>query len=229
MKHRFALVILLAILVSSAWMLAEERLQYGFKFGVVYNSFKEIPGTPNSPFETATVNGQLGYIAGIFYDYQLLQNYPNLYLTFGGSWKLLSFKGDFTTADDPPITGDYKDYFHAVDIPIGLKYVFKQFNGRPYAGAGFQMDILVADQQTFGVTGHDELQDNPPWDTTPIYASRVNTGVYFNGGFEIPGKRYIYVLDIKYIRWTRNNFTAQDAWFDRDDGEVQFTFGVKIR
>ena len=228
MKQRIVLILLLALSLA-VLIHAEERFQYGFKAGVVVNSFDEIPGSLNNPFGTATVNGQLGYIAGVFYDYQLLKNNPNLYLSFGGSWKMLSFKGDFTTEDDPPITGDYKNYFHLVDLPIGAKYVFKQFNGRPYAGGGFQMDIIVADHQSFGVTGHDDLQSDPPWDTTPIYASRVNTGVYFNGGFEIPSKKYIYVLDIKYIRWTRDNFTPQEAWFERGDGEFQFTFGVKIR
>jgi hypothetical protein len=229
MKHRILFVAILALALCPMLLHAESRLQYGFKFGVSVNSFDEIPNSPNNPFETADVNGQLGYIAGVFYDYQLMKGNSGLYLTFGGAWKMLSMKGNFATDDDPPITGDYKNYFHLVDIPIGLKYVFKQYNGRPFAGAGFQMDVIAADQQTFGVDGHDELQDDPPWDTTPIYASRVNTGVYFHGGFELPSKKYLYVFEVKYIRWTRDNFTPAESWFERGQGEFQFTFGVKIR
>jgi len=89
------------------------------------------------------------------------------------------------------------------------------------------MDIIVADHQSFGVTGHDDLQSDPPGTRPPSTPAAVNTGVYFNGGFEIPSKKYIYVLDIKYIRWTRDNFTPQEAWFERGDGEFQFTFASK--
>jgi len=71
MKQRIVLILLLALSLA-VLIHAGRRFQYGFKAGVVVNSFDEIPGSLNNPFGDGPLStAQLGYIAGVFYDYQL--------------------------------------------------------------------------------------------------------------------------------------------------------------
>lgn len=224
--------IVLILIVSAICVTAqvEERFQYGLKFGVVQNQFEVIPDSPLNPFESLEIDGRTGFMAEAFYDYQLLPDkMPPLHMTFGLGYKLLIMRGQFKTAGDTPVTGDFHNYFHTLDFPVGVKMVFKQFNGRPFVGAGLQMDAIVGETVSSGGTHGTADEALPDFETIPDYRTRLNTGVYFNAGFEIPSTNFLYVFEFRYIRWSRDNFDAETSFYERSNGEIQWTFGVKIR
>jgi hypothetical protein len=223
-----ALILFISTLFVSAQK--DERFQYGLKFGIVQNSFEALPDSTLNPFATLEIDGRTGFMAEAFYDYQLApKQMPPLYLTFGLGYKLLIMRGEFMTDDDPPLTGDFHNYFHTLDFPVGAKMIFKQFQGRPFVGAGLQMDAIIAESKSQGGTHGTPDDALPDFESIPDYRTRLNTGIYVNGGFEIPGGNYLYVFEFRYIHWSRDNFTADTSFYERSRGEIQWTFGVKIR
>jgi len=223
-KYTIILFFLFAFLMLS-FGLGEDRWSYGVKFGIIRNGFEGIIGSPNAPFASVDIESATGVMAGAFYEYKLApKKVPGLEFVFGVGYKLNYMKGDYATAATPPMIGDFKNYFHLLDVPIGLKYAIQQMNGRPYLGIGVQTDYILGESQTTSSGG----EPTPDVDTIPEYNSRINAGIYFAGGFDIPGKKYSYLIEIRYIRWMRDNFKPQPSYFLRNAGELQLTLGIKV-
>lgn len=226
MKQK-ALFLLGFFLVWACFLPAQDqtpRLQYGFKFGIIKNSFTALPNSPNNPFSAMELDSKIGFIAGTFYDVAIFRGSPIIYFTTGASYKFLNFKGDFATKDDPVVLGDFHNYFHVLDIPVGIKVAFDKMNGRPYLGAGVQTDFMLAENKSVNTSGATATEI----DTIPGYNSRVNVGFYINTGFEIPTSSIMYCIDFKYIWWGMDNFTAEQSFYKRSKGEIQLTFGLKF-
>jgi hypothetical protein len=225
MNKKFALIPLLLLLTTGLGVAAERQFKYGVKFGVVKNAFDAVPEGANNPFDTVDIDPYWGFIGGVFYDVQIFKSNPIVFFTFGGSYKLLLFKGDFAIDSDPLVVGDFKNYFHTIDVPVGFKFIHPTMNGHPFFGIGLQSDFIVAESQTIDFSATPPAGD---YDTITDFAKRHNLGMYLTSGFEIPGGSYSYVFEIKYIRWSHNNFTADTSFFERGRNEFQITFGVKI-
>ncbi|MBP7865241.1 MAG: outer membrane beta-barrel protein [Acidobacteria bacterium] len=225
-KHRFPLMLVCAVMLFGTVLADDDdgpRFQYGFKFGLVRNGFEALPSSPTNPFSAVKVDGKLGFLGGAFYDIALFRGGQDIYFTTAAAYKFLNFKGDFATTDTPPVLGDFRVYFHVLDLPVGVKVAFNKMNGHPYVGAGVQTDFILAHSQSTNTTG--VTQD---YNLVPAYNSRTNVGFYFNGGFEIPSSSFMYVIDFKYIWWGLDNFTGAETFYKRNKGELQFTFGIKI-
>jgi len=222
-------LVLLIILSTMVYSYGHKKFTYGVKFGIVKNSFDYLPDGANNPFQALDFDSKTGFIGGVFYDWAPLKYTNKVNITFGLSYKMLVFKGDFVSLDNPPIIGDFKDYFHCLDVPIGIKLVNTNMNGRPFIGAGIQTDFIIAESQTTGIQHSDTMETEPHYDTIPTYNSKANIGTYFCTGFEIPGQSYLYVIQFKYIRWGKDNFTSADSFFNRNKNELQITFGIKLR
>mgnify|MGYP001767031133 CR=1 FL=1 len=223
-KHSIILFFIWCMVLVS-YSVAEDRWSYGVKFGLVQNGFEAVPNSTESPFALYDIEGQTGFMVGAFYEYQLAPvKVPGLAFTFGIGYKFNYLKGDYATADDPPVIGDFKNYFHILDVPIGFKYAIQQMNGRPFVAMGVQTDYILGESQTLSTVGEHAMDV----DTVPDYNSRINAGIYFGGGFDIPGKKYSYIIEFRYVRWMRDNFLASTSYFVRKDGEFQFTLGIKV-
>jgi len=226
MNKKIILLPLLILLAMGLTAAADRQFKYGVKLGVVKNSFEYLPDGANNPFDSTDIDPYWGFIGGVFYDVQIFKGNPIVYFTFGGSYKLLAFKGDFAIADDPPLVGDFKNYFHTIDVPVGFKFVHPTMNGHPFFGIGLQSDFIVAESTSIDFSGE------PPegsYETIPEFDKRHNLGMYLSTGFEIPGNSYAYVFQVKYIRWSHNNFTAANSFFERNRNEFQITFGIRIK
>jgi hypothetical protein len=201
----------------------DSKMQYGFRFGVVFNGFESTHTAANSPFLDETVEKKVGFLGGAFYDFRVYQGNPILLVTTGINYKMLRFKGNFVTEDTPAVLGSYNNLFHCVDFPVGLKAVLTHMNGRPFFGAGLQMDVIAVDSRTISNVPIEQ------YDTIPAYNSRFNLGPYFQAGFEVPTNSYYYCFEFRYIHWGKDNFTPNSCFFSRNKGEIQLTFGLKFR
>lgn len=228
MKKSLMLAMVAIAVCAMPLVKADERLQYGFKFGVVQNSFNPYPQVASQHFQSLDMNSRMGLLAEAFYDWQAFRKAPFFFFSFGTGYKMLGVKGNFVTDDTPEVTGSFRNYFHCMEFPVGVKFVGTRFAGRPFVGAGMQIDWIVADSEKLeitspvGVTGIDA-------DTRPPYHTKVNAGWYFNTGLEIPTKSYFYVFEFRFIQWGRDNFKPENSFYGREDQEFQITFGVKIR
>lgn len=224
--NRKLTVCALVLLAVCPFLLAEKdlsRMQYGFRFGIAKNGYTLVPDGGGNPFADVNIESRTGFIAGAFYDIFLRQGTVNLYFTTSANYKVTFFKGNYVTAGETPVLGKFKNIFHIVDVPLGIKMSIAKLNGRPFFGGGLQLDFIVGDGTTF--SGGDGTE----YDTIPAYNTRVNAGPYFNAGFEIPIKTFIYCFEFKYIAWTRDNFVPSTSFYKRDKGELQLTFGIKVR
>jgi len=229
MRTKIILIIILASTVLILLPQASDRFQSGAKFGVVGNSFTSFPDGVNNPFQEMDIHSRPGLVAGVFYEYQIFSNKPYLFVCFGGSYKLLYFKGYFTTTDAEPVTGDVRQFFHVIDVPIGMKVIHPTMNGHPFFGIGLEMDVIVADSHLINFDQELAPEQEQDYDIVKEYKNRHNLGLYFCSGFEIKGKSFSYVFEFRYIRWALDNFTDDTSFFSRSKNEVQLTFGIKLR
>ena len=207
---------------------AERRFQPGVRFGLVSAAFDRANSQPTDPFAALDPEGKVGLMGGAFYDVRLTEGSPALVFTFGASYKLLRMNAHFATADTPPVLGDVRDYFHAIDLPAGVKVVHRRLNGQPFVGAGVVTDIIVADSRTIDFSS-EPAAGRDAYTIRPVYRNRVNVGGYLSGGFEVPVQSYACVFEVRWVRWGRDNFDARTWLYGRGRNEWQFSVGIKQR
>lgn len=229
MKSRVVLLVLIMNVFLLTFLHAEDRFQYGFKFGIVNNGFNKYGSGHGNPFNEVSLDSRMGFTAGAFYDWQAFSKLPYLNVSFGAGYKLLRLSGSFNTADATPVLGEFTNYYHLIDAPIGIKFISSHYRGRPFFGAGLQIDAVVGESQSIDFSNGSTPPAGTTYDTIPPYSSRINYGPYIHGGFEIPTANYFYVLEVKYIIWGQDMFKPETSFYGRDKNEVQITFGIKVR
>ncbi len=229
MKTKIAMLGLLILVCLPLTTLADKRFQAGVKFGIVRAPFETIPDGANNPFDAVNIDSRIGFIGGVYYDYQILRRYPGVFFTFGASYKLINFKGNYLYEGETPVLGNFKNYFHTIDIPVGMKMEYNHLNGRPFFGAGLEVEIIAAESHTQGFGDNPHPDTVPTFNTITPYKQRTNLGPYFCAGFEIPGQTYAYTIEFRYVRWAQDNWTGDSSFYNRGKGEIQVTLGIKIR
>lgn len=220
------MLLIFSFFLSFNFARKNEKFKYGIKFGFLWNDFSALENGANNPFLTDKISSKTGLIGGVFYDYFLKRN---MAVTFGLNYKLLVLKGTYVTDTDTPILGDFKNYYHCIDIPAGVKLYNLNMNGRPFVGGGIEYERIIADDTTFSISGEGDESYVESLNTIPGYNSKSNLGPYVNFGFEIPGYNLNYVLEFKYIRWMQDTFEGDLTFYDRSKNEFRIMFGVKIK
>ncbi len=219
-------ILLLTLFLTFSFGKRNEKFKYGVKFGLLWNDFSALSDGANNPFLSDKITSKTGLIGGVFYDYFLKRN---LAVTFGLNYKLLVLKGTYVTDTETPILGDFKNYFHCIDIPMGVKLYNMNMNGRPYIGGGLEYERIVGDDKTFSISGEGDMDYVESLNTIPGYNSKSNLGPYMSFGFEIPGINYNYILEFKYVRWMQDTFEGDLTFYERSKNEFRILFGLKIK
>lgn len=220
-----ATLLLSGLLLSVFGQASNSRVQYGFRFAYVNNDVSAIPGGANNPFTTVTLKGQPGFVAGVVYDAMLYRGRTSVAFSFGAGYKLYHFKGNFTAPNGTStVNGTFHNYYHMLDMPLGVKVINSHLAGHPYVGGGLQIDYALGERSNVKAGG-----SSATYNTTPGYSSRVNTGLFGCVGLEIPGGGFNYCVEGKYIDWNRDNFKKDMAFFQRGGSEFQIAFIIKTK